>query len=189
MLTRKDETGLMKMTGPQITSELRNKLQFEVGRHLYGVLGGYGQLARFEQDDLAQSRTPQGDQFPRPVNLNHALLARIEDAGFRALVADEARRPVAALRRLEQDLALLLSNLLEQNHLVVLKQFELLFAFGLDFAVFRTRATNQNHIVLLLPGERRGDHVTLFHEAEPRFHRVFPGNIIADNHLWELNDG
>jgi hypothetical protein len=179
----------MKSTGPQITSELRNKLQFEVGRHLYGVLGGYAKLARFEQDDLAQSRTPQGDPFPLPVNLNHALLARIEDARIRGLVADEARRPVAVLSQLEQDLGLLLSNLLAQNHLVVLKQFELLFAFGLDFGVFRTRATNQNHIVLLLPGERRGDHVTLFHEAEPRFHRMFPGNIIADNHLWELTDG
>lgn len=179
----------MKLTGPQITSELRAKLQFEVGRHLYGVLGSYGQLAHFEQHDLAQARTPQGEPFPLPVNVNHALLARLDDPVIRALVSDEARRPVAMLRRLEEELAALLTSLLAQRRLVALKQFELLFAFELDFGLFRTRAANQNHIVLLLPGERRGDHVALFHEAEPRFQRALPGSIIADNHLWELTDG
>ena len=178
----------MKLTGPQIIGELRDKLQFEIGRHLYGVLGAYAQLARFEEHDLAQARDPHGRPFPQPINLNRELLARIDDASLRQMVQDEARRPSSVQRRLNHELDGLLSGQLENSHLLILKQFELIFAYELDLSIFRTRATNQNHVVLLLPGERRSEHVTLFHEAEPRFHRAFPGNIIADNHLWELVD-
>ena len=179
----------MKIAGPQVISELRDKFQFSMGRHLYGVLGTYAQLAQFEQADLAQARDPQGNPFPQPVNLNRELLARIGDDDLRRLVRDEARRPQAVQRRLGRELDSLLSGLLQSNHLLILKQLELTFAYGLDLGVFRTRATNHNHILLLLPGERRGEHITLFHEADRRFQRSLPANLIADNHLWELKDG
>ena len=178
----------MKITGPQVISELREKLQFSVGRHLYGLLGTYVQLAEFEQADLAQARDPHGNPFPSAINLNRELLARIGDDDLRQLVRDEARRPQAIQRRLGQELDSLLDDLLQKDHLLILKQLELTFAYSLDLSVFRTRATNQNHILLLLPGERRGEHIALFHEADPRFHRFLPGNLIADNHLWELKD-
>jgi hypothetical protein len=179
----------MKITGPQVISELREKLQFEVGRHLYGLLGTYTQLAEFEQTDLAQARDPGGSPFPQPINLNRELLARIGDDDLRQLVRDEARRPQAVQRRLGQALDNLLGALLGDNHLLILKHLDLIFAYSLDLSVFRTHATNQNHILLLLPGERHGEHITLFYEAEPRFHRRLPGNLIADNHIWELKDG
>ena len=179
----------MRLTMPQVISELREKLQFDVGRHLYGVLGTYGQLARLEQTALTQAQDPQGDRFPDPVNLNRALLARIGDEDLRQLVQDEARRPQAIQRRLQQELDSLLGELLQAHRCVILKQPELVFAYDLDLGVFRTRATNQNHILLLLPGERRGDHVILFHEVDRRFQRTIPPNLIAENHLWELNDG
>jgi len=178
----------MKITGPQAITELREKLQFEIGRHLYGVLGTYAQLALFEQADLSQARDPHGNPFPCPVNLNRALLARIGDDDLRRLVKDEGRRPQAVRRRLAQELDHLLSALLDSSHLLVLKQLELVFAYGLDLSVFRTRATNQNHVLLLVPGERRGDHVILFHEADPPCQRSLPVNLVADNHLWELRD-
>ena len=179
----------MKITGPQATSELREKLRFEVGRHLYGLLGTYTQLAEFEQVNLAQARDPNGNPFPPSINLNRDLLARIGDDDLRQLVRDEARRPQAIQRRLGQELDNLLVGLLGDNHLLILKQLELTFAYSLDLSVFRIRATDQNHILLLLPGERRGEGITLFHEADPRFHRRLPGNLIADNHIWELKDG
>ena len=178
----------MKIAGPQVISELRDKLQFSMGRHLYGVLGTYAQLAQFEQAHLAQARDPRGNPFPQPINLNHDLLARIGDDDLRRLVRDEARRPQAVQRRLGQELDSLLSEMLRGNHLLILKQLELTFAYGLDLGVFRIRATNKNHILLLLPGERRGEHITLFHEADRRFQRSLPANLIADNHLWELKD-
>jgi hypothetical protein len=179
----------MKMTGPQVISELRDKLQFAVGRHLYGVLGTYSKLADFEDTALAQALDPAGRHFPQPVNVNRELLARIGDADLRGLVHAEARRPKTIQRRLGQEMDNLLVDLLERKPFIVLKQLELIFAYGLDLSVFRIRAANQNHILLLLPGARHGDHVTLFHEAGSRFQRRLPSNLIADNHLWELRDG
>jgi hypothetical protein len=176
----------MKITGPQVISELREKLQFKVGRHLYGVLGTYAQLARFEQDDLAQAQDPRGNPFPQPVNLNHDLLARIGDDDLRRLISNEARRPQAVQRRLGQELDNMIGELLQNYPLLIVKQPELAFAYNLNLGIFRTRAANQNHILLLLPGERRGERITLFHQAEPRFQRSIPPNLIADNHLWEL---
>jgi len=179
----------MKITGPQAISEIREKLQFGMGRHLYGVLGGYAQLADFEETALTQALDPQGDRFPKPINVNRELLARIGDEDLRSLVCAEGRRPKTVERRLGQELNSLLGDLLEQHWFLILKQLELLFAYDLDLSVFRTRAANQNHILLLLPGARHGDHVTLFHEAGSRFQRRLPPNLIADNHLWELRDG
>jgi len=179
----------VKIAAPQIISELRSKLSFAIGRHLYGVLGTYAQLMQFEQDHLAQARRPGGDRFPQPINLNRELLARIADNDLRQLVHDESRRPQSVQRRLGLELDHLLAECLQNDPFVIVEHLELALAYPLDFGIFRTRATDQHHILLLLPGERRGDRVTLFHEAAPRFHRSIPTNLIADNHLWELKDG
>jgi len=178
----------MKMPGPQVISEIRDKLQFGTGRHLYGVLGSYAQLADFEERGLAYAQDPKGHPLPQPVNLNRELLARIGDEDLRVLIQAEARRPQAIQRRLGQELHALLEELLQGHPFQILKQLELVFAYGLDLSVFRIRAANQNHILLLLPGGRHGDHVSLFHEAGSRFQRTLPPHLIADNHLWELRD-
>jgi hypothetical protein len=179
----------MNSTGPQIITELRDKLQFDIGRHLYSILGTYHQLEAFEQDDLRQAMLPGGAPFPCPVNLNRQLLANISDEDLRKLVRDEARRPLAVKRALNIALDTLLGSMLSEAKFLILKSVELVFAYDLELSLFRTRAANQNHILLLLPGQRRSDHVTIFHEASTRFHRTLPTNLIADNHLWELIDG
>ena len=178
----------MKLTGPQIISQLRDKLSFDVGRHLYAVLGSYDQLAHFERRDLAQASNPQGQPFPPPFNLNRELLARIGDDDLRRLVRVEARRFNAVQRHLNQAFDQLLHDLLRRQRLVILKQVELLFAYSLDLSVLRTRASNQSHILLLLPGERRGERLVIFHEAADRFQRTIPPNLVADNHLWEVTN-
>lgn len=179
----------MKLTGPQIISQLREKLSFDVGRHLYAVLGTYNQLAQFEHHDLAQVREIEGKSFPAPFNINRELLARIGDDELRHLVNVEARRFNAVQRHLNQAFDRLLHDLLQQNRLIILKRMELLFAYSLDLSVLRTRASNQSHILLLLPGEQRGERLTIFHEAAERFQRTIPQNLVADNHLWELSNG
>ena len=176
----------MKLGGPQIISELREKLQFDIGRHLYGILGAYADLKQFEQEDLAQARDHQNKFLPAPINVNRELLKRIGDDDLRQLVDAEARRPHAVTYRLNQEFDGLLHDLLQQTDLVILKQLELLFAYNLDLSVLRTRASNQSHILILLPAERRGEHIVVFHEAAPKFQRSIPPNLIADNHLWEL---
>lgn len=178
----------MKLTGPQIITELRDKLQFDMGRHLYGVLGSYNQLEQFEREDLTTATDSNGAELPRPVNVNRDLLARIDDDDLRRLVADEGKRPQSIQWRLNHEFDFLLKDLLENHTLLILKQLELLFAYSLELSVLRTRASNQNHILLLLPGERRGEQLIIFNEAEAQFHRSIPGNLIANNHLWELTD-
>ena len=84
----------MKTTGPEIITELREKLQFNIGRHLYGIMGTYQQLDRFEQQDLRHATLPDGLPFPSPINLNRTLLASIKDEDLRRLIRNEARRPL-----------------------------------------------------------------------------------------------
>ena len=178
----------MKCTGPQIISKLRENLPLNIGRHLYGVLGSYVQLKQFEESDLAQARFSGDNQQPMTINLNLALLSRIGDSVLRDLVQNEARLPQTVQMKLNKEFDLALSNLLQEQPFIILKQIELLFAYHLDLQVIRARATNQNHILLLLPGEKRGDHITLFNEADPRFHRTLPPQLITENHLWEITD-
>lgn len=178
----------MRASGPAIISALREKLPVGVGRHLYAVLGSYAQLAHFEQVHLSQARDPKGTPFPTPLNVNRLLLARIRDEELRQLVRDEPRRPVTVQRRLNQELQDLLSDELRRSSFLILKQLELLFAYELDLTAFRICASNDSHILLLLPGEQRSDHITLFHQADARFQRTLPEDLIVHNHLWELSD-
>ncbi len=151
-------------------------------------MGSYKQLEKFEREDLATATDSNGAVLPRPVNVNRDLLARIGDADLRRLVAHEGKRPQSIQWRLNQEFDLLLKDLLKNHTLLILKQLELLFAYSLELSVLRTRASNQDHILLLLPGERRGEQLIIFHEAGAQFHRSIPGNLIANNHLWELTD-
>ncbi len=176
----------MRLSGPEVIGELREKLPVGVGRHLYAVLGTYAQLTDFAQVQLAQARDPEGRPFPAPLNVNRELLARIGDNDLRQLVRDEPRRPYTVQRRLSQELQELLNEQLRTSRFLILKQLEILFAYELDLTAFRTQASNDRHILLLLPGEQRSDHITLFHEADSRFQRTMPEDLIVHNHLWEL---
>jgi hypothetical protein len=179
---------MTKFSGSQITNLLRDALQMDIGRHLYAVLGSYESLAAFEKQDLSQFCFPGTTLFPPAINLNSALLGRIGDDDLKGLVKNEGRRPQAIQRRLTLEFDSLLASLLEEHRYIAIKQIELLFAFDLPLEAFRARATNQNHILLLLPGEKRGDHVLLFAQSDPRFHRTLPSQLITENHLWELDN-
>lgn len=176
----------MKLSGPQITSLLRENLQVDIGRHLYAVLGSYDQLAAFEKVDLLQVTLPDHQPFPPAVNLNRALLDRLGDEDAKELARNEGRRPQAVQKRLSAEFDALLAGLLRETRYLAVKQIELLFAFDLPLETFRARAVNQNHILLLLSGEKRGDHVLLFSQADAHFHRILPDQLITENHIWEL---
>ncbi len=179
---------MTKVSGQQVTNLLRENLQVDIGRHLYAVLGSYERLTAFEAKDLAHFRFPGDTPFPPAINLNAALLSRLGDDDLKGLVKNEGKRPLAIQRRLSLEFDTLLAALLEKNRCIAIKQIELLFAFGLPLEAFRARATNQNHILLLLPGEIRGDHVMLFAQSRTQFHRTLPDQLITANHLWELEN-
>ena len=69
----------MKLSGHEINSQLRQKLEMPTGRHLYVVLGTYDRLDRYERVDFREARSPSGQKLGDPVNVNHTLLDRIND--------------------------------------------------------------------------------------------------------------
>ncbi len=177
------------LTGPQIISEFRKQLKNQSGRHLYVVLATYDQLASFEKNDLTQAATAEGQAFPKPLNFNLALLANIEDEDLRKMVRDESRRPKAVESQLNQAFENLLHSYYNSQTLLIMKQCELMFAYHLDLSKLRTYATNQNHLLLLLPGKVVSNQILLFYEADQRFQTQFPGQLVTENNLWELKNG
>ena len=178
----------MKLSGPEINSQLRQKLDMPTGRHMYVILGTYERLERYERVAFREARSPSDKRLSDPVNINRTLLERINDPELKRLVQTEASRIESVKRRLTEELDALVAEKLASAAFLALKNLELLFAYDLELNCFRIRATNQKHILLLLPGERASDRITLFHEAPPQNHRTLAANLVPENHLWELSE-
>ena len=91
-------------------------------------------------------------------------------------------------KQLADELDALVADKLMETSFLALKNLELLFAYDMELNCFRIRATNQKHILVLLPGKRVADRITLFHEAPATNHRTLPMNLVPENHLWELSE-
>lgn len=176
----------MRLSDHEINSMLRERLQMPRGRHLYAILGGYEALGRYERVSLSQALGADGQPLRPPINLNRALLRRIPDDDLKELVQNEAKRPQSVKQRLVEEFDRLLVEELDGSPFLALKQVELVFAYDLELNCLRTRAVNGKHILLLLPGQQSGSRITLFHEANPAWHRTLPAGLVPDNHLWEL---
>src|SRR5262249_4160128 len=158
------------------------------GRHLYVVLGTYERLEQYEKVDFREARSPTGQKLGEPVNVNLQLLERIKDDEFKWLVRNEAMLVETVKDRLTAELDRLVAEKLNGNAFLALKNLEVLFAYDLELNCLRIRAANQKHVLVLLPGERIGDRITLFHEAPQNNHRTLPTNLVPENHLWELSE-
>jgi hypothetical protein len=178
----------MKLSGHEINSQLRQKLEMPTGRHLYVVLGTFERLERYEKVAFREARSPSGQRLGDPVNVNHNLLDRINDDELKRLVQTEASRTESVKDRLSKELDALVAEKLNGGSFVALKNLEILFAYDLELNCLRIRAANQKHILLLLPGEKVGDRITLFHEAPQNYHRTLPQTYVQENHLWELSE-
>lgn len=178
----------MRLSGHEINSQLRQKLEMPTGRHLYVVLGTYERLERYARVDFREARSPNGQRLCEPINVNHNLLGRINDDELKRLVQTEASRLASVKARLAKELDTLVAGKLNGSSLLTLKNLEILFAYDLELNCLRIRATNQKHILMLLPGERAADRITLFHESPSNNHRTLPTNLVPENHLWELTE-
>jgi hypothetical protein len=168
----------------EIIEALRSKLSIQSGRHLYGVLGDYPKLAAFAEK-IQEAKTLDGKAFPPSLSVNQGILETIPDHEFLELVQNEARRPEPTVRRVEQAFEVFLRAKLKDGGLLVLSNLEILFAYQLELNLLRTLATDNNRVLLLLPGKREGGRIVLFPSAEKESYTL-PSNLIADNHLWEL---
>ena len=178
----------MKLSGHEINSQLRQKLEMPTGRHLYVILGTYERLERYERVAFREARSPTGQRLSGPVNLNRELLDHINDAELKRLVQTEASRTESVKKRLTDELDALVAEKQASADFLALKNLELLFAYDLELNCLRIRAANQKHIVLLLPGEKVGDRITLFHEASATESSDLAANLVPENHLWELSE-
>lgn len=174
------------MTPPEIIETLRSKLAMPGGRHLYGVLGSYQQLEQF-QKVLNDAKTPDGQKFPKPRNVNRSILDEIPDDEFQTLVRNEAKRPEPTAKHVEQAFERFLRGKLRGKGLIVLTDMELLFAYGLELNLLRTMAADDDRILLLLPGKRDAGRVIMFPDWSDGGYAL-PTNLIAENHLWELRN-
>jgi hypothetical protein len=84
------------------------------------------------------------------------------------LVRNEAGMSESVKKHLADELDILIVQKLEETSFLAVKSLELLFAYDMELNCFRIRAANQKHILVLLPGERVADRITLFHEAPSR---------------------
>lgn len=172
------------MKATDIIESLRSKLAVESGRHLYGVLGTYPELHRFSKK-LQQAKAPDGSEFPKPLSVNRGILDSVPDEEFHKLVENEAKRPEPTAAHVAKAFELFLRSNMQGKGLVVLSHMEMLFAYNLELNLLRTMSTDDDRILLLLPGRRSSGKVIMFPQIKEGNYTL-PTNLIADNHLWEL---
>jgi hypothetical protein len=63
----------------------------------------------------------------------------------------------------------------------------MLFAYNIELNLLRPLAADDDRILLLLPGRRSGDHITMFPDLADGDYTL-PSNLIAGNHLWQLKE-
>jgi hypothetical protein len=169
-----------------IIDAIRTKLAMPVGRHLYGVLANYSALTSFSYK-LQQAKDPDGKSFPKPLSVNRGILDSIPDPEFRKLVLDEARRPEPTAAHVAQAFERFLRSKLKAKGLLVLANFEMMFAYHLELNLLRTMAADDYRVLLLLPGKRVRGRVVMFPDLDQGSY-MLPTNLIAENHLWEIKN-
>lgn len=170
------------MNSAEIITSLQSKLSAPTGRHLYGILGSFQQLEQFELA-LAEARLRDSSPFPMPLSVTAGILSSIPDDEFRRLIKDEARRPEPVAAHVGRAFESFLRSSLNEHDVIVLKDFELLFAYRVELQPLRTLAADQNHVIMLLPAERSGNRVIMYPGPDQR---DLPVNLIAENHIWEI---
>lgn len=174
------------MKDTDIIDTLRSKLAVPSGRHLYGVLASYPALDAFAKK-LQQAKAPDGRRLPKPLSVNRGILDSIPDDEFRKLATDEAKRPEPTAAHVAQAFERFLRSKLKGKGLVVLANFEMLFAYHLELNLLRTMAADDDRLLLLLPGKRERGRIIMFPDLNEGNYTL-PTNLIAENHLWELKN-
>lgn len=174
------------MKSTEIIEALRSRLSVTAGRHLYGVLGMYGALQVFAKK-LQQAKTTDGRRFPEPLSINRGILDEIPDEEFRTLVENEAKRPEPTAAHVAKAFERFLRSRIKGKGPVILAHPEMLFAYHLELNLLRTMATDDDQVILLLPGKRQAGKIIMFPELKEGGYTL-PSSLIAENHLWEVTD-
>ena len=173
----------------EIISVMGKKLEIPVGRHLYGILGTYSDLEHFKKT-LKTAVYEDEKPYPLPISVTSCLLNAFSDEEFHRIVTDEAKRPEPTRKSIAAEFNSFIRKTITDQKLIVLEDLELLFAYGIDLYPFRTQATDDKRIILLLPGLRKNGVIYLYSEKSTLIplqnEVILPSNLIAEDHLWEL---
>lgn len=172
------------MKDTDIIEAIITKLNMPGGRHLYGVLGNYHTLKLFAKK-LQQAKAPDGTKFPEPLSANRGILDAIPDEEFRNLVENEAKRPEPTAAHVAKAFEIFLRSKLKGKGIIILANLEMLFAYHLELNLLRTMATDDDRVLLLLPGHRSGGKIMMYPDSSEGSYTL-PTNLIAQDHLWEL---
>jgi len=175
------------MKETEIIQALRARLGTPTGRQLYGIVGSYPALAHLAES-LRQVRTPDGERFPKPLSVNRGILQTLGAEDLKRLAADEGVFPEPVAASVARAFEAFLRARLKERTLLILHELELLFAYDVDLSCLRALAADRDRVVLLLPGRKESGRVIMYPGLTPRSHSL-PVNLIADDHLWELDRG
>lgn len=178
----------MKLRPTEILDNLYQNLKIDIGRHLYAVLGTYDSLEDFTTNTLILARLPDGNPFPKPISVNRMLLDSFNEEALSAVIIKESKRPKATQAVLDKAFDDFLRESFSHTNVLILQHLELMFAYSLDLSKLRQWAANQNHILVLLPGEVRNRQVYLFSNSATGESLKFDNQLFAENNIWEITN-
>jgi hypothetical protein len=178
----------MKFQATDILGFLQQNLSNNIGRHLYAVLGTYSQLDKFTKTAINHAKQPNGEPFPKPISLNQVLLDSFDPDSLQEMIHKELKRPQNTQDKLNRAFDEFLRISREETKFLILKDLELLFAYSLDVSRLRLWASNQQHLLILLPGENRSDQIYLFPEVSDEESFKFDNQLFSENNIWELSN-
>jgi hypothetical protein len=178
----------MKLKPTEILTSLYDNLKIPSGRHLYAVLGSYASLATFTKDTLCQAKLADESPFPTPISVNKMLLNSFEDHTLDEIIIKESKRPKYTQSVLDKMLDDFLRERFAEINFIILQHLELVFAYSLDLSKLRRWAANQNHILVLLPGEIRNQQIYLFDDPITGKSIKFDNQLFSENNIWELDN-
>ena len=170
----------MKLSGHEINSQLRQKLEMPTGRHLYVVLGTYERWSGTSEWPFREARSPGGQAAWRPaINVNHTLLDRIQRRRTQAACPDRGQPHGKRQGRLAKELDALVADKLEWRLLLGAQEPGTPVRLRPGIELPPHPGGNQKHILAAACRARESaDRITLFHEAPQNNHRTLPTNLV-----------
>ena len=162
-----------------IARRVKTDVPTHYGCQLYAVVGSYQQLASVEKA-LADAG------LPAAVGLNAQVMEALGDHKLDKLMKFEARSKAAIVSEMTMAYRSVLQSKLLAGDLAVLKEFELLFQYGVDLNVARNYAIDGKAIVMLVPGREDGGTVFAYGSGDMDDTEFFPG-LFDPEHIWEVD--
>lgn len=163
----------------QLSQRLNQSLP---GRHLYTVIGAYDRLEKFQ---TAYEKNCSKLRLPSLYSVNLKLLSHLTEEQRAELLAGEARGEYLT-SLLQKHFEAWVTQRLADEGQIALARLELLFAYHVEIGFLRKWAIDTKKIVVLLPGQKVGGSIFLFHEF--RFsERLLPEGIFVSNCIYFLD--